>query len=123
MNNMKLKILTVSIFLWMNLSIFSIVVWSEDYVNSGKRDPFVPLVTGEKSPVRGLYGIESVDDITIEGIVMDPAKGSVAVLNGEIVQENEVRDNLKVLKIQPDGVLFEINEIQEFKPFGNDEKA
>ena len=123
MNNMKLKILTVSIFLWMNLSIFSIVVWSETYDNSGKRDPFVPLVTGEKTTVRGLYGVESAEDLTIEGIVIDPVNGSVAVVNGEIVQEKEVRDNLKVLKIQPDGVLFEINEIQEFKPFGNEEKS
>lgn len=107
----------------MNLSIFSIVAWSETYTNSGKRDPFVPLVTGEKTAVRGLYGVESAEDLTIEGIVIDPVKGSVAVVNGEIVQEKEVRDNLKVLKIQSDGVLFEINEIQEFKPFGNDEKS
>ena len=120
---MKIKILTVSIFLWMNLAIFSIVVSAETYDHAGKRDPFVPLITGEKEAIRGLYGVESAEDLTIEGIVMDAARGSVAVVNGEIVHEKEVRDNLKVLKIQPNGVLFEINEIQEFKPFGDEEKS
>ena len=120
---MKMKILTVSIFLWMNLSIFSIVASSETYEATAKRDPFVPLVTGQKEAVRGLYGVETLDDLNIEGIVFDPVKGSVAIVNGEIVREGEVRDNLKVIKIQPNGVLFEINESQEFKSFGNDDAS
>lgn len=118
---MKTKLLTVSIFLWMNLSIFSIVASSESYEGAAKRDPFVPLVTGEKAPVRGLYGVETLDDLNLEGIVYDPAKGSVAIVNGEIVHEGEVRENLKVIKIQPNGVLFEINETQGFKNFGKSE--
>lgn len=118
---MKRKVMTVSIFLWMNLSIFSIVALAESYEASGKRDPFVPLVLDEKESVRGLYGIETLDDLTIEGIVFDPNHGSVAIVNGEIVHEGDGRDNLKVIKIQSNGVLFEINEIKQFKPFGKDE--
>lgn len=119
---MKARIFTIPIFLWMNLTIFSIVSPSEAYESAGRRDPFVPLVTGEKEAVRGLYGVETADDLTVEGIVFDSANGSVAIVNGEIVREGEVHDNLKILRIQPNGVLFEINEIEQFKPFGTDEQ-
>jgi hypothetical protein len=105
----------------MNLTIFSIVGWCETYDAAGRRDPFVPLVTGDREAVRGLYGVETVDDLTIEGIVSDAAKGSVAIVNGEIVREGEVRANLKIIKIRSNGVLFEINEIEQFKSFGNDD--
>ncbi len=104
----------------MNLSIFSIVTASETYDVGSKRDPFVPLVTGVREVTQGLYGVETVDDLTLEGVVIDPANGSVAIVNGEIVREGEVRDNLKVIKIQSDGVLFEINEIQQFKALSNE---
>ena len=119
---MKRKIMTVSIFLWMNLAIFSIVSSAETYDASARRDPFTPLVSDEKEAVRGLVGVETLDDLTIEGIVFDAAQGSVAIVNGEIIHEGDVRDNLKVIKIQSNGILFEINEIRQFKPFGHDEK-
>ncbi len=118
---MNTKILTVSIFLWINLSIFSIVASSESYEASAKRDPFVPLVTGEREAVRGLYGAETIDDLNVEGIVFDAKEGSVAIVNGEIVREGEVWDNVKIVTIQPNGVLFEISEIEQFKPFGQDQ--
>lgn len=105
----------------MNLSIFSIVASSETYEASSRRDPFIPLVTGEREAVRGLYGVETIDDLTIEGVVFDAKEGSVAIVNGEIVREGEVWDNLKIVHIQPNGVLFEINEIEQFKPFGQDQ--
>jgi hypothetical protein len=105
----------------MNLTIFSIVGWCETYDASGKRDPFVPLVTGDREAVRGLYGVETLDDLTIEGIVFDAAHGSIAIVNGEIVREGETRANLKIVKIQSNGVLFEINEIEQFKSFGSDD--
>ena len=115
------KTMTFSIFLWMNLSIFSIVVSAEPYHVAGKRDPFAPLVTEEREAVRGLFGIETMDDLRVDGIMFDAVNGSVAIVNGEIVHEGEVYENLKVIKIQPNGVLFELNETQQFKSFGSDD--
>jgi hypothetical protein len=119
---MNIKILTAVTFLWINLSIFSIVAWSGVTEGTGKRDPFVPLISEEKKVIAGLVGIETLDDLNVEGIVPDAA-GSIAIVNGEIVRAGEVYDNLKILKIQSNGVLFEINEIEQFKPFGNDETS
>lgn len=117
---MNIKILTAVTFLWINLTIFSIVAWSGIAEGNAKRDPFVPLISEEKVVVKGLVGIETLEDLNVEGIVPDAA-GSMAIVNGEIVRSGEVYDNLKVLKIQSNGILFEINEIEQFKPFGNDE--
>jgi hypothetical protein len=118
---MKNKLLSLFVFIWMNLSIFSIVSAGEVYSGQGKRDPFVPLVTGDRAVTRGMYGVETLDDLVLEGVVIDAAHGSVAIVNGEIVHEGDVRDNIKVVKIQSNGVLFEINELQQFKPFNKDE--
>ena len=51
-----------------------------EYYSKGKRDPFVPLVTGTviKSSL-GLQAIETIEDVRLEGIILDPAGKSMAV--------------------------------------------
>lgn len=86
------------------------------YDSHGKRDPFMPLVTLTSRVASGLVGIENSDDIMVEGIVFDPKKGSVVIINGSVLKEGEEFGNLKVLKIRPDGAIFSVNGTECYKP-------
>jgi hypothetical protein len=90
------------------------------YDPHAKRDPFMPLVTANSRDASGLVGIETADDIRIEGIVYDP-KGSVVIVNGSLMKEGEESVNLKVVSIKPTGVLFLINGVEEFRPLYREE--
>jgi hypothetical protein len=79
------------------------------YDSKGKRDPFVPLVSETGVSISDIYGISSIKDIRLEGIVWDDKGGSIAIINGEIIKEGEVLGVLKLLKIQKDGVVFDID--------------
>ena len=78
------------------------------YNAKGKRDPFVPLISESGGYVSDAYEASAVEDIRLEGIVWDDAKGSIAIINGEIVKEGEVIGSIKVLKINKDGVVFDV---------------
>ncbi len=92
------------------------------YDPKGRRDPFLPLVTAQSRDAAGLMGIESGDDIAIEGIVYDP-KGSMVIVNGSVMKEGEESGNLKVVSIDPKGVVFAVNGIEEYKPLYREEKT
>ncbi|NQT75429.1 MAG: general secretion pathway protein GspB, partial [Candidatus Omnitrophica bacterium] len=47
--------------------------------------------------------------VRLEGIVWDEAKGSIAIINGEIVREGQEIGSVKVLKIESDAVVFEVD--------------
>ena len=87
------------------------------YSAKGKRDPFVQLVgTGAKASVGGLLSVESVEEISIEGIVVDAdPKQSIVVVNGSVLKEGDEVGSVKVLKIRPDGASFSVNGIEAFK--------
>src|SRR3989338_7115087 len=112
-----------ALFLWTLLSAFGIIV-SESlapaeelvYRSHGKRDPFTPLVTLAAKTSAGLAGIESAEDVTIEGVVYDPKHGSVVVINGAVMKEGEESGSLKVLQIKADGAWFLINGVKVYKP-------
>lgn len=80
------------------------------YEVKDRRDPFMPLITGEKKITVGLETVESVDDIKFEGIIFDPNGKSIAVLNGEIVRENDVIGNVAVVKIFESAIKLKIYE-------------
>lgn len=80
-----------------------------EYDAKAKRDPFVPLVSGRGAYVSDAYAIGSIKDIRLEGIVWDEAKGSVVIINGEIVKEGQEIGVVKVLKIEKDGVVFYVD--------------
>ena len=93
------------------------------YQARAKRDPFVPLVaSGMKPNAGGLMAVESPEQIQLEGIVTDPdPKKSIVVANGSVLKMNEEVGPVKVLKIEPGGVLFSINGMEAFKPLYQEE--
>ena len=94
------------------------------YSAKGKRDPFVPLITSSArvSTVAGLIGVETLEDLVLEGVVQDAdPKKSVAVANGTVLKEGDEAGSVKLLKIQPDGALFSVNGMEGFKPLYQDE--
>ena len=129
------KIFTNSIFLWIILSIFGTILSKSGeskepekvtYSAKGKRDPFVPLIR-EKAVVRtdfeGLVGVESIDQINLEGLVHDPAHGSIVVINGVVLTEGQKEAEVLVVKIKEDGAFFEILGKVDFKPFSPETQA
>ncbi len=91
------------------------------YDAKGKRDPFVPLMGVKPGLVSGLFGVESVDDIRLEGLVFDPVSGSVAIANGVVLREKEIQEQVEVIEIREDGVMFRIKGEPAFKPWGGGE--
>lgn len=79
------------------------------YSAKDRRDPFIPLVSKDGLYVSDAYGIRGVKDIRLEGIVWDEVKGSIAIINGEIVREGEEIGPVKVLKIEERAVIFDLN--------------
>ena len=93
------------------------------YDPHGKRDPFAPLVTTTLKQSPGVLSVETLDDVGIEGVVFDPKKGSVVIINGSILKEGEEMGNLKVVQVRSDGVLLAVNDIESFKPIRSVETA
>jgi type II secretory pathway component PulC len=111
-------------FLWILLGCFGMIcvpvsLFSEQeikYEAYGKRDPFVPLITAAAREVSGVLNVETLEEIALEGVVYDPKNGSVVVANGVFLKEGEESGSVKVLKVEPDGVVFLVNGIEGFKP-------
>lgn len=78
------------------------------YEIKAKRDPFIPLVSADGMYISDAYGITSIKDIRLEGIVWDEVKGSVAIINGEIAEEGQEIGIVKILKIEKGAVVFEV---------------
>lgn len=92
------------------------------YDPHGKRDPFTPLVTMTSKESSGLLGAETVEELTIEGIVHDPGKGSVVIVSGSVLKEGEEIGKMKILEIRRDGVVISMNGSKVFKPMYKDEE-
>ena len=88
------------------------------YNAKGKRDPFVQLVaTSAKLSAGGILSVESIEEITIEGIVIDAnPKESIVIANGSVLKEGEEVGNVKVLQIKPEGAAFSVNGVDGYKP-------
>jgi len=79
------------------------------YDSKGKRDPFVPLIYGGGAHVSDVYSITGIKDIRLEGIVWDEKGDSIAIINGEIVKPGQEFGAIKLLRIEKDGVVFDVN--------------
>ncbi len=127
-----LKRLSNSIFLWILLVSFSTLIshtvakGAENtdsskapvYDSKGKRDPFEPLVSeGTPHSIEGLRGVQTADDLKIEGLVVDRVHGSYVVVNGVVLAEGKEQDGVKAVRIEETGTLFEIRGKQQFKKF------
>ena len=93
------------------------------YEAQGRRDPFVPLVSLASRDSSGFLGLDSIEEVKVEGVLYDPKQGSVVIVNGAILKEGEESGAMKVIKIRPDGAVFLINGVETFKPLYQDEST
>lgn len=117
--------------LWLFYLTFGIIVADVGYASEslyaakGRRDPFTPLITSSAraSAASGLMGVESLEEVIVEGVMndLDPKK-SVVILNGTVLREGEEVGNVKVLKLQADGAVITVNGVEGFKPLYQEEK-
>jgi len=89
---------------------FSVDTSSFKYGATGTRDPFMPLVTKDGKIVSGYAATKSIEDIRLEGIVYDSEGGSIAIINGEVLKEDDMIGNIKVIKIESDKVSLLFNQ-------------
>ena len=119
-----------TIFLWISFISFSILspmvqllrAERVKYDSETRRDPFVSLTEKKKisiarTDLSGLADVASIDDIRLEGIVVDVSKGSIVIANGVVLREGESKDGVKAVLISENGVFFEIKGHVDFKPF------
>jgi hypothetical protein len=80
------------------------------YDSTGTRDPFVPLV-GDAShrSGMGLSGIMAVEEISLQGIVLNAAGKKSAIINGEIMSEGETKGSISIKAIKDNGVTVVLN--------------
>jgi len=82
------------------------------YDSNAKRDPFVPLIGQEKAHHRpnGLEEMTSIEDVILEGIAIGPSGKNVAILNGQMLKENDKVGHLQIRKISKNAVELSIDE-------------
>ena len=80
------------------------------YDAKGRRDPFVPLVSGAAKVTAGLENIQIIDDVILEGIVWDPQGGSIAILNGVIMKESDRVGIVTIKRIDQKSVTLLLND-------------
>lgn len=80
------------------------------YLSKGKRDPFVPLATGEVKTNLGIQSVETIDDVKFEGVIYDPSGKSIVVLNDEALKEGDKKYNVEVIRIDNKSVTIKIND-------------
>jgi hypothetical protein len=60
-----------------------------DYDSKGKRDPFVPLIGQERAMSASLDKIVSPEDLKLEGIATVAGAKRIAIINGQMVKDND----------------------------------
>lgn len=127
------KISGIPIFLWILTISFDMMTpracLGEEirlYSPQGKRDPFVALIgatgAGPRQTPGGLAGVENIEEIRVEGIVIDSnPRMSVVIANGTMLKEGDEVGNVKLIKIQPDVAVFSVNGIEGISPLYQEE--
>ena len=81
------------------------------YDSEGKRDPFVPLVgVVGASSASDIGGITSLDGVSLQGIIVDPAGNRSVILNGEIMKEGDGFGDLTIVTIGNNEVKVKIGQ-------------
>ncbi len=75
-----------------------------NYEAGGRRDPFIPLTGSDASGA-----IVSSSGIRLEGIIYDPLKQSLVILNGRAYKIGETVGDATVRLIQKDRVVISVN--------------
>jgi len=115
-NLLKVTLLTMSKVSPLAGLLAIILISSEVFAEEGfkynaksRRDPFIPLISETGGYASDAYEASAIEDIRLEGIVWDDIKGSIAIINGEIAKEGDSMGSVKILKINKDGVVFDVN--------------
>ncbi len=83
------------------------------YDSKNRRDPFIPLIARAIKFTRaGLEGVQSRDDIVLEGIVWDRGGDSIAILNGVIVKEGDEIGSVMIETINENDVILYIHKVK-----------
>ncbi len=79
------------------------------YDSNGKRDPFVSLLN-KNVKLTDVRLLKSVEDIRVEGVIIDKKNGSGAVLNGNIIKVGEFLGGFKLMDVSQYYVILERDE-------------
>lgn len=79
-----------------------------NYDPKGRRDPFTPLVGQERGTSSGLESVASFDDLKLEGIAVGAHGRQVAIINGQMVKEQDKFGALLIKKISRKSVELSI---------------
>lgn len=81
------------------------------YDPGGRRDPFVPLIgVSPKDTARsGVWSVLSIDDVFLQGVVINPDGTRSAVINGEVISEGETIDQVLIKSVGENKVMIEIS--------------
>ena len=82
------------------------------YNSYGRRDPFVPLIgIQKKAGVGGVRSVLTIDDLSLEGILVNPDGSKSVILNGDIMKEGQRIGRLTVEKIRTNDVTIKLNDV------------
>ena len=82
------------------------------YNSLGRRDPFVPLVgIKERAGVGGVLSILTVNDISIQGILVNPDGSRSVIINGEIMKEGQRIGRLSVTHIGQNEINVRLSDV------------
>lgn len=90
---------------------FTDYLGAEIYSSFGKRDPFVPLVGGGTARAKeGLEDILTVEDVSLQGILVGEAGVKSVIINGEVIGQGEQRGIFSIENISDNTVKVKIGE-------------
>ncbi|MEW6009163.1 MAG: hypothetical protein AB1629_05985 [Candidatus Omnitrophota bacterium] len=76
------------------------------YTIKNNRDPFMPLVSPD-GYIINLEPQSEISDINLEGIIFDPKGTSFAVINGNVIAENETVGKFKIVGVKKDKIILQ----------------
>ena len=89
------------------------------YKSKGRRDPFIPLI-GKGAELLISQEMNSIEGIVLQGIIFDPERESLAIVNGEIFKEGQPvggfmlsRINERNIILIRDGKNYIVNLVEE----------
>jgi len=96
-------------------SVFSVPSFAYEYSSLSRRDPFIPLVGVTRSGAKNsIAGILTIDDVSFQGILMNPGGAKGVIINGEIISEGQTIERLTVISVEDNLVRVSVGE-EEFE--------
>ena len=87
--------------------------YAVEYDSFGRRDPFVPLVgIPEAGPKMDLLGVLTVDDMVLQGIIVEPDGARSVIINGQLMKEGEKKGRLSIELIGNNAVQIKIDDAE-----------